>query len=123
MNPWQRDVTEFHDRFHVAIGMWPNFRDVTLRGRLIGEEIRELATAIESGDMVETADAIVDSIYVLVGTAVTFGIDLGPIWDAVHAANMAKVGGGMRDDGKVLKPTDWEAPEIARLLIAQGWIP
>jgi predicted HAD superfamily Cof-like phosphohydrolase len=58
------------------------------------------------------ADGIVDSIVVLVGTASAFGIDLEDIWELVHASNMAKKGGPVREDGKRLKPIHWQEPNI-----------
>jgi hypothetical protein len=119
---WQNDVIDFHERFGVLVGRYPGIRGESLRGRLIAEEIRELADAIDANDLPLAVDAIVDSIYVLLGTAVTFGVDLEPIWQAVQAANMAKVGGGIREDGKVLKPDGWIEPDIAGLLREQGWL-
>jgi len=120
---WQDDVRDFHTAFGVTVGTTPGIRGESLRGRLIAEEITELADAIDAGDLPGAVDGIVDAIYVLVGTAVTFGVDLAPIWDAVHTANMAKIGGAIRDDGKVLKPDGWTAPDVALLLRAQGWTP
>jgi predicted HAD superfamily Cof-like phosphohydrolase len=118
---WQDDVTNFHDAFAVVVGTTPGIRSADLRVKLIYEEVEETLFAISRGDLPSTVDGIVDAIYVLIGTAVTFGVDLAPIWDAVHTANMAKVGGAIRDDGKVLKPDGWTAPDVAALLRAQGW--
>jgi hypothetical protein len=53
--------------------------------------------------------------------AVEGGIDLRPLWVAVQAANLAKVGGSKRADGKVLKTPGWVPPDIAGLLRQQGW--
>lgn len=120
---WQADVLDFHLTFGVTIGDTPEIRGEALRARLIREEITELLDAISVRNLPAAADAIVDSIYVLIGTAVTWGIDLHPLWDAVHAANMKKVGGEIRADGKVLKPRGWEAPNIAAILRMQHWLP
>ena len=62
--------------------------------------------------MSKVADGIVDSIYVLIGTGGEMGLDLAEVWRRVHAANMAKEGGGKRADGKVLKPEGWVAPDV-----------
>lgn len=72
-------------------------------------------------DLPELADACADLDYVVEGTRLEFGIDGAPIADAVHAANMAKLGGGKRADGKVIKPPGWQAPDIACELVKQGW--
>lgn len=118
---WQDDVADFHRAFGVTVGDTPAIRGEILRGRLIREEITELLTAVDNDDLPNAVDGIVDAIYVLLGTAVTFGVDLEPIWNAVHASNMAKVGGAIRDDGKVLKPAGWQPPDIVGLLHEQGW--
>lgn len=49
------------------------------------------------------------------------GIDLRPVWSEVHAANMRKTTGPVREDGKRLKPEGWQPPDIAGVLRAQGW--
>jgi predicted HAD superfamily Cof-like phosphohydrolase len=132
-----KDVREFHQRFGVPVVEAPSVpsdyrRD--LRMRLITEEFNELKEALGyremSGDkwlsdcdLPETADAIADLIYVLVGTAHEFGIPLGHVWNAVHATNMAKVGGGEDSKGKIQKPPGWVAPDVAGILKAHGWNP
>jgi predicted HAD superfamily Cof-like phosphohydrolase len=65
--------------------------------------------------LADVADAIVDSIYVLLGMAVAFGIDIHPVWYAVHEANMATLG----EDGKQMKPEGWTPPYIEGILQAQ----
>jgi predicted HAD superfamily Cof-like phosphohydrolase len=109
--------------FHRAIGAYVGHRlgmppdDVqSLRIKLITEEILELFNAISNDDIVETADAIADSIYVLVGCAIAFGIDIRPVWREVHRSNLAKVGGPVDADGKQLKPEGWTPPDIAGVL-------
>lgn len=71
------------------------------------------------GDIVEVADGIADLIYVALGAAIAFGIDIDPIFEEVHRTNMEKVGGRTRDDGKILKPEGWEPPRILPILLDQ----
>ena len=91
---------------------------------LIREEVnRELLPAMEAGDMPEIADAMADSIYVIVGAALEYGIPLDRVWAAVQRANMAKVDPATgkvrkRHDGKVLKPEGWTPPDISAALAA-----
>jgi predicted HAD superfamily Cof-like phosphohydrolase len=80
---------------------------------LIREEIQETLQAMLDNDLIEIADGIVDSIVVLIGAAVTYGIDIRPIWSIIHKTNMAKKGGKIREDGKQLKPEDWQPPDVA----------
>lgn len=122
MTSAQMAVAEFHQKFGQPIGLRPRFTDRRqLRAALIQEEAGETIAAILAGDMVETADGLCDLIYVVLGAAVEFGIDLEPLFKEVHASNLAKVGGATRPDGKVLKPEGWTKPRIAELLREQGW--
>jgi hypothetical protein len=72
-------------------------------------------------DMVELADGFADLDYVVEGARLEFGIHGQEIADEVQRANMAKVGGPIREDGKRLKPAGWKPPDIAGVLRAQGW--
>ena len=72
--------------------------------------------AIDKGDLVGAIDGIVDLLYVTLGTAVAFGIDVAPFFAEVHRSNMAKTGGGLDAGGKVTKPPGWVAPDIAGVL-------
>ncbi len=119
-------VRAFHERFDVAIGDRPARQSRAvheLRARLIREEAEEVVTALESGSVAEIASELADLLYVTYGTAVSLGIDIRPVFDAVHRANMAKVGGGRRADGKVLKPPGWRPADIASVIAAQGGAP
>lgn len=79
--------------------------------KMVNDELDELE---ESGSIVEQADALVDAIYYICDCAVKHGMDLDPLFDIVHQANMSKVVDGKvirRDDGKILKPEGWINPE------------
>ena len=87
------------------------------------DEIRFVLEACPVGvDLPEFVDATVDLDYVVEGTRVAFGVRSGPVWAEVQRANMDKLGGPMRDDGKLLKPAGWRAPDIRGALVAQGWV-
>lgn len=66
------------------------------------------------------ADACGDIDYVVQGTNVACGFPGGAVIDAIHAANIAKLGPDgkpiYREDGKVLKPKGWQPPDIAAVL-------
>jgi predicted HAD superfamily Cof-like phosphohydrolase len=121
---WFSDVLEFHqamcpeqvaDRPTLATRSIANFR-----ADLIDEETAETFDAIDTGDLPEIADGLADLIYVALGTAIAYGIDLRPVWDEVQRSNMAKVGGEVRADGKRLKPPGWTPPDIMGVLAKQG---
>lgn len=120
---WVKDIEDFHkevmlDEFPTKPYI-PNLKYRRLRRKLIKEEMDETLEAIRTNNLVGLADGIADSIVVLLGTAVTYGIDMRPIWDEVYRTNLAKKEGPMRADGKRLKPEGWKPPEIDRLLKEQ----
>jgi len=121
---WYQDILDFHKAAELHIEDKPTIppADISkLRWSLIEEEIEETREAIFQGNLIEIADGIVDSIVVLLGTAVSYGIDIRPIWNEVHKTNMAKVGGRRREDGKLLKPAGWTPPDVEGELRKQGW--
>lgn len=99
---------------------WPDGETVDHGIALIAEEIDELSDAIIDGDLSAAADAIADLIYVLASFAIDLGINLDEVWASVQAANIAKAGGPIRADGKVLKPEGWTPPDVAGVLACQG---
>ncbi len=114
-NHLYRDITEFRSTFDLPVAQ-PDSLDAkadTLHTSLAIEEMTELA---EADSKTEQADAIVDSVYVLMGRLVHLGhadiadnltisylidlllnvaknrnIDFLPCWDEVHSSNMSKV--------------------------------
>ena len=105
--------------FHRAIGarrpprLDPDWNDIyDLRLKLIREEVDELIEAADHFDVPGCAQEMSDILYVVYGMAVAMGIDLEKAFEEVHRANMEKVGGPKRADGKQLKPYDWDPPHI-----------
>lgn len=124
----QEQVREFHEKFGVPIlplPAEPPVGRVILRWRLIKEEVDELARSLgqlgaASGlDLARVADDLADIAYVVEGACLEFGIDSAAVLAEVHRANMAKVGGPVREDGKILKPEGWKPPDIAGVLARQ----
>lgn len=72
-------------------------------------------------DLPKFVDGLTDLDYVNEGTRLEFGIDGGPVLEEVHAANMRKTDGPIREDGKRLKPPGWVGPDIERVLREQRW--
>jgi predicted HAD superfamily Cof-like phosphohydrolase len=69
-------VTEFHRAFGCAINQPWTVELGALRARLIAEECRELGEALLAGDPLNVARELADLAYVVLGTAVTFGIGM-----------------------------------------------
>lgn len=86
---------------------------------LVAEEFNELHEAVIKKDIVETADACADLIWVVEGLMYSLGIDPQTVWDEVARSNMSKIVEGKlvkREDGKVLKPDTFRPPNIQRAL-------
>jgi predicted HAD superfamily Cof-like phosphohydrolase len=114
-------VREFHEAFKLHIANKLGFNDLLpLRHALLAEEYGEYLEASENLDIIEFADALADMVYVIYGTALTFGIDLDSVLEEVHASNMSKLDAFgnpiLRADGKVLKGPRFFKPDIKSVL-------
>ena len=124
MNPIVTSLLEFNQAFEIPRLEQPGLSDsdlIELRIKLLTEEVQEYAEAARAGDMVEILDALADIGYILAGTIINHGMQ--DIYDdafkEVHRSNMAKLVDGKvhrRDDGKVVKPDDWQPPNLAQFL-------
>lgn len=106
----QRMVKQFHETFEIHDNKIPTLVDAKtaeLRIKLIQEEFDELKEAIANDDLVKVADGLADILYVVYGAAVSYGIDMEPVFNEVHRSNMSKVGGHKREDGKWVKPATY----------------
>ena len=78
------------------------------------EEINEFLLASKNGDIVEQADAMIDTIYFALGTLVEMGIKPDELFYIVLRANMSKLWQDGKphynEIGKVIKPDGWEDP-------------
>ena len=88
---------------------------------LIREETDELEEAIQDNDKVEQLDALVDILVVTVGAISAAGWDGEAAWREVMNTNFAKIDADTgkvrkREDGKVLKPEGWKAPELEQFV-------
>lgn len=114
-------VLEFHNTFGVEIGQSMTEKLQNLRSDLIEEESQATISALHGGTKVEVADGLADLVYVAYGAAITFGIDLDAVIDAVHESNMSKLDEHgkpiYRDDGKVLKGPNYRPPIITEAML------
>jgi len=88
---------------------------------LIKEEYTELNEAINNNDQIETLDALIDILVVTIGAIHSMGADAEGAWKEVMKTNFAKIDKETgkvrkREDGKVLKPVGWTAPELEPFL-------
>jgi predicted HAD superfamily Cof-like phosphohydrolase len=75
----------------------------------------ELYHGIHKRDLVLIADGLADVAYLLIRTALCYGIPLDEVFAEVHRSNMTK-DGSRRDDGKILKGDKFEPPRIKEIL-------
>jgi predicted HAD superfamily Cof-like phosphohydrolase len=119
-----RDVARFHevsDLVDIKPGQRAELLFRHLRKALIKEEYKELKEARRNEDMVKVTDAYVDLIYVILGSALqqVGKYRFAMAWMEVQRSNMAKCIEGKvrkRDDGKVLKPTGWDPPDLETIV-------
>lgn len=130
------DLGLFHTKFHLGVvddRHPPGPREVPKellefrRGFLL-EELEEFFMASHNDDIVEMADALVDLVYVVLGTAHMLGLPWQELWDEVQRSNMAKV--RAKADGSdskrgtafdVIKPPGWTPPDLRSILIKYGF--
>lgn len=116
--------------FHAALEATPTAPTIphpdtlSLRRTLIQEEYREVMAAfavldgeVETAvDLAPLAHELADLLYVVYGTFATLGINADAVYAEVHRANMEKLGGPRRADGKLLKPPGWQPANISSVL-------
>jgi predicted HAD superfamily Cof-like phosphohydrolase len=89
--------------------------------KLIEEECRELGDAVGQHDKIETLDALIEILVVTIGAIHSMGANAEGAWKEVMRTNFAKIDHETgkvrkREDGKVLKPLGWAAPELNTFL-------
>lgn len=119
MNPF-RDQEKFMRACDQSVGEF-NHKQFTMYLGLIKEETTELNEAINNNDAVETLDALIDMLVVTIGAMHSAGYNAEGAWKEVMQTNFAKIDNETgkvrkREDGKVLKPVGWQAPELAQFL-------
>jgi len=80
-----------------------------IRAHLIVEEVGELLVAMSQCNEVQTLDGLCDAVYVLVGTAVAFGLPFDAGFLEVQRSNMTKEADGserLRHKGNTYEPPD-----------------
>jgi predicted HAD superfamily Cof-like phosphohydrolase len=95
-----------------------NESQYTMYKNLIAEEFRELQ---EAHDMEAELDALIDILVVTIGALHSAGFDGEGAWKEVMATNFNKIARETgkvrkREDGKVLKPVGWVAPNMVPFL-------
>lgn len=114
--------------FHAAIGavaefpQLPEAETLALRQTLIREEYQEVMDAFvevtavpvngRPPDIIPLAHELADLLYVVYGTFAALGVNADAVFAEVHRANMEKLNGPRRADGKLLKPPGWQPADV-----------
>ena len=115
-----RDQAKFMNACGQTVGE-RNQDQFDLYLKLIQEEVSELQTAVDQNDRVEQLDALIDIMVVTVGAVQSLGVDAEGAWKEVMSTNFSKIDSQTgrvrkREDGKVLKPTGWQPPQLAKYI-------
>jgi len=133
------DVGDFHRQFDLHAsdeGPGPvlDMQDeatmdlLGFREKFLSEELDEFTEGLDELDHAKMFDALLDLVYVAMGTAHLLGYPWQEGWEAVQAANMSKVRASKDgSDSKrgssfdVVKPLDFQPPDIAKVLERHGF--
>tara|TARA_Y100001937_G_scaffold128117_1_gene202571 strand:- start:504 stop:851 length:348 start_codon:yes stop_codon:yes gene_type:complete len=105
-------VQEFHEKY--GLKKEPNnFELQRARIRHMIEEMQEYVKGHREGDREQQLDALVDLVYVALGTAYYEGFDFNKAFKEVHECNMKKIQKATeRSKWDVVKPEGWKAPNL-----------
>lgn len=133
------DVKKFHEKFGIIVKAKPGHltkRKLIERIEFLQEELDEFIDACgidprtwelndKPQDLAKQADALIDLVYVALGTAVMLGLVCwDKLWDDVQRANMAKVRGKTHRGHQVdvTKPEGWMPPTTDYILLQAGYV-
>jgi predicted HAD superfamily Cof-like phosphohydrolase len=120
-----QDVIDFHNKFGLKYEGKPIPLDKptqAYRAHFLEEEMTEFITSANLDDVVGMADALVDIVYVAMGTAYMMGLPWQQLWDEVQRSNMDKVRAADKNESKrknsldVVKPSGWVGPNLERII-------
>lgn len=117
-------------QFHAAVDgeqalepRVPSKEVLEFRKTLLREEYTEMLAEIEavsdSADITRAVHELTDLLYVTYGTILEFGVNADAVFAEVHNANMRKLTGPKRADGKQLKPRGWRPADVKGVIEAQ----
>jgi len=132
-------VKKFHEAFGIKNNVEPtnlDFDETMLRLKLIIEECGEYEKAALEGDLVEVADALGDSLYIIFGTILRHGMQdiIVKVFNEIQNSNMSKLDengkaiingeNGVMDHsrpvGKILKSDQFKEPDLKKIL--EPWL-
>jgi predicted HAD superfamily Cof-like phosphohydrolase len=120
-----KDIDNFHKKYgfekNEKVDIPNNSELINFRTAFLMEELAEYTNAITKKDAAGALDALVDIVYIALGTAWLFNLPFEKAWNEVQKANMNKIRAkdktgkrGTKFD--VVKPKDWKAPNIEKII-------
>lgn len=116
-------VKEFQKRARQPVANEPTILTSFQVQRRIDWIKKEIDELYDASNIYEQADALVDTLYYLLGAFVEMGIYPDELFKVVHQYNMKKVDStnAVHDiDGRILKPNNWSHPDLEIKCIIDG---
>ena len=120
-----KDIDAFHKKFHFEkndkVSIPENNELVNFRTSFLLEELTEYTQAITKKDTAGALDALVDIVYIALGTAWLFNLPFEKAWNEVQRANMSKIRTKSKSKKRgtsfdVVKPKGWRPPDIEQVI-------
>jgi predicted HAD superfamily Cof-like phosphohydrolase len=102
----------------VSQALKPVFSHPDRHTNLLLGACRNVCQAIDIGDVYAVGPALAGMVATIGVILEAWKIPLRPFWNEIQRANMDKVGGEVREDGKRLKPPGWRPPDHMPILTA-----
>lgn len=124
-NQMMLDIIDFHKKFGLTCNATPGPLGDELQAfriKFLEEELEEYKKSVADGDLAGTFDALLDLMYVTLGTVYLHNFPLDYGWEEVQRANMSKVRAQRADQSKrgtafdVVKPAGFLPPNIEKVL-------
>lgn len=119
------DIINFHKKFELHNPNKPSKLEMEMllyRINFMLEELNEYIAASHNNNLEEAFDALIDLVYVALGTAYLHGFPFNEGWKLVHDANMQKIKTPHKDLSKrssvfdIIKPDGWIKPGLSDLI-------
>lgn len=120
-----KDIDAFHKKFgfekNDKVGIPENNELVNFRTSFLLEELTEYTQAITKKDTAGALDALVDIVYIALGTAWLFNLPFEKAWNEVQKANMSKIRTKSKSKKRgtsfdVVKPKGWRPPDLEQII-------
>ncbi len=115
MNKQYEQVADFQRKMLQPVLRQPTRLDEDRRNERYEYMIEELDEFLTASGVVDQADAMIDLMYLALGTMVEMGVKPEQLFNIVHEANMSKLWEDgkprLNEMGKIIKPPHFIAPE------------